>query len=247
MNSNTHQVFQTETASRWQRFKWGSRILFFFIALGIAVFIITFSQGATPSMPKLIGDQEKQALLDTNSKAAKTIIGKQYGGYRKFISEKEMYNRGGFPIPRRFKRKNGVIVHADPDFYSFHKFGAGIRAAFYVDWDAQSYSSLEKNISHLNMVVPEWLFIDPTGDSIKARIDTAAYNIMKKAGVKIVAILSNNWNQVFQGDAVHRIITNPVKKEKLINDLIHILDTNKLSGVNIDFEDLVEKKNETLV
>jgi len=109
-------------------------------------------------------------------------------------------------------------VHADPDFYSFHKFGAGIRAAFYVDWDPQSYSSLERNISHLNMVIPEWLFIDPTGDSIKAKIDTAAYNIMKKAGVKIVAILSNNWQQVFQGDAVHRIITNPVKKEKGRNE-----------------------------
>jgi cellulose synthase/poly-beta-1,6-N-acetylglucosamine synthase-like glycosyltransferase/spore germination protein YaaH/peptidoglycan/xylan/chitin deacetylase (PgdA/CDA1 family) len=249
MNSNTQQVFQTETASRWQRFKWGTRLLFFFIAIGIAVFIITFSRGATPSMPKLIGDQEKQALLDTNSTSlfSKTKIGKQYGGFRKYINEKEMYSRGAYPIPKRFKRKNGVLVHADPDFYSFHKFGAGIRAAFYVDWDAQSYSSLEKNISHLNMVVPEWLFIDPTGDTIISKIDTAAYNIMRKAGVKIIPILSNNVNQVFHGDAVHRIITNPAKKEKLFNDLIHILDSNKLSGVNVDFEDLVEKKNETLV
>ena len=106
---------------------------------------------------------------------------------------------------------------------------------------------LERNISHLNMVVPEWLFIDPTGDSIVSKIDAGAYDIMKRAGVKIVPILSNNVNQVFQGEAVHRIITDPVKREKLINDLIHILDTNKLSGVNIDFEDLVEKKNEVLV
>ncbi|GAC1592076.1 MAG: hypothetical protein NVS3B8_05770 [Chitinophagaceae bacterium] len=249
MNIQTHQVFQTATASRWQRFKWGSRFIFFFIAIGIAVIIITLSRGDTPLMPRLLGEQEKQALLDTtsNSLFSKTKIGKQYGGFRKYINDKEMYNRGAFPIPKRFKRKNGVVVHADPDFYSFHKFAAGIRAAFYVDWDAQSYSSLERNIRHLNMVVPEWLFIDPTGDSIISKIDAGAYDIMKRSGVKIVPILSNNVNQVFHGEAVHRIITNPVKREKLINDLIHILDTNKLSGVNIDFEDLVEKKNETLV
>ena len=249
MNTHIHQVFQTSTASRWQRFKWGSRFIFFFIAIGIAVITITLSRGDTPLMPRLIADQEKMALLDTSSNSifSKTKIGKQYGGFRKYINEKEMYNRGAYPIPRRFKRKNGVIVHADPDFYSFHKFGAGIRAAFYVDWDPQSYSSLERNISHLNMVVPEWLFIDPTGDSIISNIDTGAYDIMKRSGVKIVPILSNNVNQVFHGDAVHRIITNPVKREKLINDLIRILDSAKLSGVNIDFEDLVEKRNETLV
>ncbi|MEP7278287.1 MAG: polysaccharide deacetylase family protein [Bacteroidota bacterium] len=249
MSTSTHQVFQTVTANRWQRFKWGSRFLLFFIVIGIAVIFITLSRGDTPSMPRLLGEQEKKALLDTtgNSIFNKTKIGKQYGGFRKFINEQEMYNRGAYPIPKRFKRKNGVLVHADTNFYSFHKFGAGIRAAFYVDWDPQSYSSLERNISHLNMVVPEWLFIDPTGDSIITRIDAGAYDIMRRSGVKIIPILSNNVNQVFHGDAVHRIITNPEKREKLIRDLIHILDTNKLSGVNIDFEDLVEKKNETLV
>lgn len=248
MSTNTKQVFQTATATRWQRFKWGSRFIFFFIAIGIAVFIITLSRGNTPSMPRLIAEQEKEVRLDTvNSIVSNTKIGKQYGGYRKYITEKEMYSKGGYPIPRRFKRKNGLIVHADTGFYSFHKFSAGIRAAFYVDWDVQSYSSLERNISHLNMVVPEWLFIDPTGDSIVTKIDAGAFDIMKRAGVKIIPILSNNANQVFHGDAVHRIISNPVKREKLIADLIHILDSNKLAGVNVDFEELVEKKNETLV
>ncbi len=249
MSTHTNQVFQTATASRWQRFKWGSRFILFFLAMGIAVIVLALSRGDTPPMLRLRGEQEKQALLDTSSNSifSNTKIGKQYGGFRKFINEKEMYSRGAYPIPRRFKRKNGVIVHADPDFYSFRKFGAGIRAAFYVDWDAQSYSSLERNISHLNMVIPEWLFIDPTGDSIVSKIDAGAYDIMKRSGVKIVAILSNNVDQVFQGEAVHRIITNKVKREKLINDLIRILDSNKLSGVNVDFEDLVEKKNEALV
>jgi cellulose synthase/poly-beta-1,6-N-acetylglucosamine synthase-like glycosyltransferase/spore germination protein YaaH/peptidoglycan/xylan/chitin deacetylase (PgdA/CDA1 family) len=249
MHKNEQQVFQTSSSSRWQSFKWGSRFLLFFLLIGLAVIAITISRGDTPLMPRLISAQEKQVFLDTsdNSFFSKTKIGKQYGGFRKFINEKEMYSRGGYPIPRRFRRRNGEIVQADSNFYSFRKFDAGIRAAFYVDWDAQSLSSLEQNIRHLNMVIPEWFFLDPKGDSIVNKMDPAAYEIMKKVGVKIIPILSNNIDKVFRGDIVHRIITNPVKKEKLIRDLIHILDTNKLSGINIDFEDLVEKKNETLV
>lgn len=107
MNTHKKQVFQTASASRWQRFKWGSRFILFFIAIGITVIIITLSRGDTPLMPRLLGEQEKQALLDTNSNSifSKTKIGKQYGGFRKYINEKEMYNRGGYPIPRRFKEK----------------------------------------------------------------------------------------------------------------------------------------------
>ena len=248
MNTNAHQVFQTSSSSRWQRFKWGTRFVLFFLLIGIVVIIITLSSGDTPLMPRLMSAQAKQVLLDTsNSIAGKTKIGKQFGGYRKFISEKEMYSRGGYPIPKRFRRKNGLIVQADPNFYSFRKFSAGVRAAFYVDWDPQSFSSLEHNISHLNMVLPEWLFIDPIGDSIKTNIDYKAYDIMRRAGVKIVPSLTNNIGKVFHGEALHRIFTNPEKKAKLINDLIRILQTNKLSGVNVDFEDLVEQKNETLV
>jgi len=199
-------------------------------------------------MPRLISAQEKNVILDTTNKlTGKSKILNDYAGYRKFISEKEMYNRGAYPIPKRFRKKNGVLVHADPNFYSFRKFAAGIRAAFYVDWDPQSYKSLEQNISHLNMVIPEWLFIDPTADTLTYSIDSKAYDIMNRAGVKILPVLSNNYKEVFRGDAVHRIITDPVKRERLINDVIKVLKANNLAGVNIDFEELQEKNNETLV
>lgn len=248
MQPNSHQIFQTDSSSRWQRFKWASRFLLFFIVLGIAVVIITLWRQDIPNMPRLISVQEKQVIVDsTKILSSKSNITKAYGGIRKFISEKEMYNRGGYPIPKRFRRKNGVIVQSDPNFYSFKKFGAGIRAAFYVDWDPQSFKSLEQNISHLNMVVPEWLFIDPNADTLTYSIDSKAYDIMIRAGVKIIPILSNNYKEVFHGDAVHRIITTPAKRERLISDVIKVLEDNKLAGVNIDFEELQEQKNETLV
>src|SRR6516164_8393159 len=165
---STNQVFQTNSASRWQRFKWSSRLLLLFAILGIITIIITLSRVYEPSLPHMISVQEKAVLLDSSNNWLfnKSKIGKQYGGFRKYINEKEVYKHGTYPIPKRFKARNGVIVQADSGFYSFKKMRAGIRAAFFVDWDAQSYSSLEQNISRLNMVIPEWIFINPSADTI---------------------------------------------------------------------------------
>jgi poly-beta-1,6 N-acetyl-D-glucosamine synthase len=247
-NSST-QVFHTDSPSRWQRVKWSSRLLILFLILGIVVIIIALSHVNLPMLPRMLNAQEKQVLLDTNNSwlTGNSKIAKQYGGFRKFINEKEIYNQGAFPIPKRFRKQNGVIVHADSNFYSFQKFPAGIRAAFFVDWDAQSYSSLELNISHLNMVVPEWIFLDPNTDTIYTKIDQQAVDLMKRSEVKIVPLLTNAIGEVFHGDIVHRIINDPKKKERLINDVIKLLQKNNFAGINIDFEELKEAKNETLV
>ena len=53
--------------------------------------------------------------------------------------------------------------------------------------------------------------------------------------------------EIFRGDIVHRIINDKQKKERLISDIIKVLQKNNFAGVNVDFEELQEKKNETLV
>src|SRR6201985_510943 len=70
---------------------------------------------------------------------------------------------------------------------------------------------------------------------------------MKKSGVKVLPILSNNYKEVFRGDAVRRIIADPVKKQRLIDDVIKILEKNDFIGVNVDFEEVDLKNNEDLV
>ncbi|HTQ28982.1 MAG TPA: polysaccharide deacetylase family protein [Puia sp.] len=244
----THQVFQTNSASRWQRFKWSSRFFLLLVILGIATIIIALSTAYTPALPNMISAQAKQIMLDsTGLLFSKSRIGKQYGGFRKFINEKTAYKAGGYPIPKRYRKKNGVIVQADPNFYSFKKFQAGVRSAFYVNWDPKSFASLEQNLPKLNMVVPEWLFLDPTTDTMYANIDQKALDLMNKTGVKIIPLLTNNVQQVFRGDIVHRILHDPVKKNRLINDILNVLVKNGFDGINIDLEELTEKNNETLV
>jgi peptidoglycan-N-acetylglucosamine deacetylase len=246
-NSKT-QIFQTSSSSRWSRFVWSSRLIALFVVLAIVTILITLTRVYTPSLPNMIGVQEKDALLDSSSWLFnKSKIGKQYGGFRKYINEKVAYKAGGYPIPKRFKKRNGLIVQADSSFYSFKKFSTGIRAGFYVNWSPTSFTSLEQNISRLNMVLPEWFFLDPAADTLTVKVDQKALDIMNKSGVKVLPLLTNNIGQVFRGDIVHRIINNPVKRERLVKDIIKYLELYQLDGINIDFEDLVEQKNEALV
>jgi cellulose synthase/poly-beta-1,6-N-acetylglucosamine synthase-like glycosyltransferase/spore germination protein YaaH/peptidoglycan/xylan/chitin deacetylase (PgdA/CDA1 family) len=246
--NSTTQVFQTSSTSRWSRFKWSSRLLALFLVLGIIIIVLTLSRVYTPSLPNMLGAKEKEVLLDSSGWLFnKSKIGRQYGGFRKFINEKEAYKAGAYPLPKKFRRKNGIIVQADSSFYSFKKFAAGIRAAFYVNWSPASYTSLEQNISRLNLVFPEWFFLDPNADTLTVDVDKKALDIMKKGGIKILPILSNNINQVFRGDVVHRILNNPAKRTRLINDILRRIDEYKLDGINVDFEELQEKKNEVLV
>ncbi|MEO6962985.1 MAG: polysaccharide deacetylase family protein [Puia sp.] len=246
--NSTTQVFQTSSSSRWSRFKWSSRLLALFLVLGIIIIAITLTRVYTPSLPNMLGAKEKEVLLDSSGWLFnKSKIGRQYGGFRKYINEKEAYKAGGYPIPKKFRKKNGIIVQADSSFYSFKKFSAGIRAAFYVNWAPTSYTSLEQNISRLNVVFPEWFFINPNTDKLSIDIDKKALDIMNKAGVKIIPMLSNNINAVFRGDVVHRILNDPEKRENLIRDILRTVDSLKLDGINIDFEELQEKKNEVLV
>src|SRR5437763_5816568 len=48
--------------------------------------------------------------------------------------------------------------------------GAPLIGGFYVNWDDNSYASLDANLKQLDLVVLEWAFVDRGGDSL--RVDT---------------------------------------------------------------------------
>lgn len=224
--------------------------MFLLLILGVVIFYIAVSRNYTPALPRLTEQSQLyKKVLDTNKTFLfKNSLIEQYGGFRKYINEKVPYRAGAFP--GQSKRDSLAALRAknvDTNFRSFNKFPAGIRAGFYVDWDAQSFLSLQQYIDKMNLVIPEWIFIDPNADTVFTDIDPRAWNVMKKSGVKILPILSNNFKEVFRGDAVHRIINDPAKKERLINDVTRILQQNNFIGVNVDFEELQEKNNEKLV
>ncbi|GAC1480727.1 MAG: glycosyltransferase [Flavisolibacter sp.] len=191
-----------------------------------------------PLIPHLESMVYKKVLTDSTTILSKnSLLAKKYKGFRQFIDQKELTNKIPYAgkVPAGFRNISKVATPA------------GIRAAFYVAWDPQSFYSLQRNVNKLNLVIPEWMFIDPLSDTLYSVVDARAFAVMKNAGVNIMPILSNNFKEVFRGDAVHRIITNPAKKERLINDILKILTKNNFVGVNVDFEDLKEKTDQPLI
>jgi cellulose synthase/poly-beta-1,6-N-acetylglucosamine synthase-like glycosyltransferase/spore germination protein YaaH/peptidoglycan/xylan/chitin deacetylase (PgdA/CDA1 family) len=229
------QIFQTASKTRWQSFKWGTRVLFLLIPVAILAIVIAISQMQLPNIPHLQSALSKKALTDTTSFLSKnSLLAKKYKGFRQFIDQKELTNKVPYAgkVPPGFRNITNTTMPA------------GIRSAFYVAWDPQSFYSLQRNVNKLNLVIPEWMFIDPNADTLYTIADNRALAVMKNAGVNIMPILSNNFKEVFRGDAVHRIITNPAKKARLINDVLTVLKKNNFVGVNVDFEDLQEKTDE---
>ncbi len=254
MTPSTPQVFQTDSATRWQRFKWTSRIILFLVLLAMVVITITMMRDYKPDIPQLKEKNEAyKKILQTNQPFFRdNKINKQYAGFRKFIDAKMVKDPQLGCFTKSFYSKPTVTYNWLNPFKlestrPFSSFDCGIRAAFYVSWDPQSFFSLQRNISKLNLVIPEWMFIDGSADTLYTTIDDRAYQLMKESQVKILPILSNNYKQNFDGAAVHRIITNPAKKERLIQDILKVLAKGDFAGINVDFEDLEEKTDEPLI
>ncbi len=231
--SQTRQVFQTESKLRWRSFQWLGRFIVAALLLMIPVVIITLARGLAPVLPLLSSGADSINRL-THPVTPLTFTRKEFKKYKGF---------NAFFIARQ---KNDSLRHNIPRVSTQR-----IRAAFYVDWDPQAFFSLQKNVSKLNMVVPEWFFINPSTDTLQPNIDTAALSLMRRNHITIIPIINNinilKENGDFDGAILHRILNSPQKKERLIQDIVKYLKHYNLQGINIDFEELQEKTDEPLI
>jgi hypothetical protein len=158
--SKQSQIFQTVTKTRWQRFKWAFRLLLFLSLFGLTALAIAVTSLSVQNIP-LDSRAIKKVLSGDIPAYRQSPLGKQYRGFKKAMDV------------RWSKRKRDSHGDSLPDLSRSPLFSdsVGIRAGFYVTWDPQSFFSLEQNISKLNLVIPEWFFIDPVADTLFTNID----------------------------------------------------------------------------
>jgi peptidoglycan-N-acetylglucosamine deacetylase len=213
--STQKQIFQTDSQWRSNLLKWIGRFFFYTILLLIPVFIIAYMQGK-PLLPKLFNKKEKVSKIKTEKEKFFTAAErKKYTGINEFLHN---------------NKSSDTLIHANK-----------IRAAFYVNWDAGAFSALQAHISKLNMVLPQWFFINPNTESLEIKIDTAALALMKKGKVKILPVLTNlntakgddNWDN----ELLKKVLGNVEKRKKLIADISTALSKYQFEGINIDFEE----------
>ena len=142
-----------------------------------------------------------------------------------------------FKEPFKKKKRKNEIIRKSP-------IQQQVRAGFYVNWDLKSYFSLRTNISKMNMVLPEWLFVDPKADTIIAQIDPKAFALLDTSKAKIVPLLTNNFKDQWNDSCVARIVSSPQTRTRFIKNLLTVLRKWGFDGVSIDFEDLYSLHND---
>ncbi|WP_313001070.1 polysaccharide deacetylase family protein [Chryseobacterium gleum] len=235
---NSKQIFQTSSKKRWKSVQWGSRV---FIFLGILLLLALGLMMTLDRSPKIPFKEDYKAVITANKPyLQENKISKEYKGFRNFISEKTIHtNLDKIEKARaeRYKNQNR----------NWAQFPGGIRSAFYVAWDPQSLMSLKRNIRHVNLVFPEWFFLDPKTGDLKTNVDPEGYKVIKRTGVAAMPMLSNNFDREFRSEGLAKALNDPQKRTHLIQNITRQCKKYHFKGINIDFEDMNLDSDENLI
>jgi len=232
---DSKQIFQTNNPTRWQRLMWGSRIILLIVFIAIVIIGITL-RSVSKSNEKIPVDTRaiRKVLLQNESKfKSNNQLGKDYKGFKKYINNQWAAGKGCGQADTALNLSTSTLFSDT----------LGIRAAFYMPWDPQSFFSLKKNISKVNLVIPEWFFIDRRGDTLITNIDKPAYDIIKAAKVKVMPMLSNSYRDTSTLESFQRIIKDKNKRERFIKDLQAQIKRFKFAGINFDDLQEINPKN----
>ncbi len=227
-------VFFAANSQRWNRFLWIIRITGIVLVIMTIVVTIAVMNPEYVGLPRLLGENDvyKRLLNPDHPALARTKANAAFQRSRTNVPDKASFN---------YEHRSRTVPVAAPLRQS------PVRAAFYVNWDLQSYYSLRDNIDRLSMVIPEWLFLPDAGDTVVASIENRALDLMREKKVPVVAMVSNFYPDQWNGANVHRILHSPEQRKSFIASILRTLQRYGFAGINVDFEGLSEESDEYLV
>jgi peptidoglycan-N-acetylglucosamine deacetylase len=220
------QIFQSSNSTRWHRFVWFVRILVVFVLVGVLSIALSLIHHSHYDAKSLIY-QEKR-IRNVNRNPTKVAV-----------SDAELV---AYALHLKKVRKSKRYVFYDEVINKGPlKDYLPLRAGFYVNWDKNSFNSLENNIDKLNLVLPEWFFQKSANGDIDLKIDAKALRVMHENQVAIIPILSNNIKQHWNSDSTAQVLKSPILRAKLISNIKNTLLKNHFQGINVDLENLAPK------
>ncbi|HUZ05090.1 MAG TPA: hypothetical protein VMU62_07015, partial [Acidobacteriaceae bacterium] len=138
--------------------------------------------------------------------------------------------------------------------------GVGLRAAYYVDYDPASYTSLKQHIHQIDLLFTDWIhIITPDGKPMAFTPDNHPYAVVDDKGVhnvdqegKVMHVLTkgkedtdifpmvSNFNPltgVFSSQVVEQFLKNPKARTYFIGQMLTFLAANpRYRGLSMDLE-----------
>ncbi|MEH7116239.1 polysaccharide deacetylase family protein [Neobacillus vireti] len=107
--------------------------------------------------------------------------------------------------------------------------------AFYVNWDQNSKTSLNRHIDQIDVLIPEWFQLGADLE-LKDDIQQDVGKLAKEHHAKVMPLINNVVNGEWNQEIVHQLLHSPTARTRLINDLKQQIIKYGYDGINIDFE-----------
>jgi cellulose synthase/poly-beta-1,6-N-acetylglucosamine synthase-like glycosyltransferase/peptidoglycan/xylan/chitin deacetylase (PgdA/CDA1 family)/spore germination protein YaaH len=227
----TKQIFYDPGRKRWKRL----RRIFDVVAVLSTIVLIAFAANV------LHREQLPELLLPVQKRNYKPLRDNSY-------PRKAKPNRN--PRRKRHSRPSDIPLNS----------GEGLRAAYYVEYDAASLTSLQHHIHDIDLLFTDWLHVvHPDGKLTAYTLDNHPYAAVDAAGVHnidqenrvantIAAAhadtevfpMVSNFDPIagdFRSDVVGKFFKSPAARSTFENQILTLLLANpKYHGVSLDFE-----------
>ncbi|RLE79996.1 MAG: hypothetical protein DRJ51_06680 [Thermoprotei archaeon] len=104
-----------------------------------------------------------------------------------------------------------------------------------VHYSPTSTSTYYKHHDKFTWVSPTWYEVDWNGNVIEVHYNEEFVRKSREWGVKILPLVAN---RAFDRETVHRILSTPDLRRKVVKQLIEIVLKREYDGINIDFENI---------
>ncbi len=225
----TKPVFYDPQQKRWGRLRWLLNALGVIITGLVVFFLVTVIFQSEP-LPPLQLPGQKHTL--------------------RALKEKD--------LPRKTKVKGAHRKTKAPPSQVVLNTDEGIRAAFYVNWDAASFVSLKEYYPQIDLLFPEWLHVlTPDGNlqgvdetnrffpviqgSAVSPVDTRVMPFLKseKANVDVFPLI-NNYDPARRQwlTSIGQFLQDSAARDRFRSQLLLFLSSDHFKGATIDFEEI---------
>jgi peptidoglycan-N-acetylglucosamine deacetylase len=223
-------VFYHPQGGRWKRVRLFSNVLGI-IATTLVIFFVYTAMGGIP-LPELLLPLQKHPYHALNDKE------KEKEKERRRLAAKKGHRKSKI-APSQVK------LNAEE----------GIRAAFYVDWDAASFSSLREHARQIDLLFPEWLHVlTPDGHLQGVANDTNKFfDVVQNQAIhpvddKVMPFLKaedanmevfpmvNNFDGIDWVGGIGAFLNDPEARGRFRQQVALFLASDKYRGLMIDFE-----------
>jgi len=115
-----------------------------------------------------------------------------------------------------------------------------LSVGFYVTWDESSRTSLLRHVGQLDVVSPQWIFLNGSFGPVTVTSDPQAEAIIASAknGPSVLPSITNAHDGLFDGPLANNLLTNPAARTALVTNLINLAKLHGYGGYVLDLENI---------